>query len=75
MRKLLLFGLTVFAGLAAYSLLVAEQKQRPAWRDRDEPPEPRGDSDERRCAAVTASGERCRRSPEPGSDYCWQHGG
>lgn len=26
-----------------------------------------------RCAAVTQSGTRCSREPEPGSAYCWQH--
>lgn len=75
MRKLFLLALTAFAALAGWSLLIAEQKQQPTWRDRDAAPDRGGAAPERRCAAVTASGERCRRSPEPGSDYCWQHGG
>lgn len=27
------------------------------------------------CAAITKKGKQCRRSPSPGSIYCWQHGG
>ena len=26
------------------------------------------------CCAYTAAGYRCRRNPDPGSKYCWQHG-
>lgn len=25
------------------------------------------------CVAVTKSGDRCAREPQPGSAYCWQH--
>lgn len=28
-----------------------------------------------RCAATKKSGERCSREAQPGSEYCWQHGG
>lgn len=28
----------------------------------------------RRCAATTASGNRCSREAEEGSRFCWQHG-
>ena len=27
------------------------------------------------CDAITKKGEKCRRAPVPGSQYCWQHGG
>ena len=27
------------------------------------------------CAAITKKGTLCKRSPAPGSAYCWQHGG
>ncbi len=28
-----------------------------------------------RCQAITKSGTQCKRKAEPGSKYCWQHGG
>jgi hypothetical protein len=28
-----------------------------------------------RCVATKKSGERCSRETQPGSQYCWQHGG
>lgn len=27
------------------------------------------------CDALTKKGEKCKRNPMPGSQYCWQHGG
>lgn len=27
----------------------------------------------RRCAAITQNGTRCKRQAAPGSIYCWQH--
>ena len=72
MRNLIRLLLALAAALAALSLLDAERRtpvRRPAGGGTDEEEEPS------QCEAVTQSGVRCRRPTEPGSDYCWQHGG
>lgn len=75
MRRLILFVLTLGLGAVAYSLLRAGCGDAPG----SEAPPGAGGGDAPpaggRCAARTRSGSRCTRQAEPGSGYCWQHGG
>jgi hypothetical protein len=76
-RKLVWFLLALGLGAVAYSLVrgeptVAGAAPAGAGDERGNGPPP-GPGD--RCAATTGSGRRCRREAEPGSPYCWQHGG
>ena len=87
-RLLLLLG-TLGLGALAYSLLrtegelgaPAEAAGPGAAGPEPEPrpePEPAGAPPTvapARCAATTKSGKRCGREAQPGSRYCWQHGG
>ena len=77
MRTLIRLLLLAFVAVAGWSLLDAEKRtrSRPGRASSDGDDAQSGSGDEPRCEAVTASGERCRRPAEPGSDYCWQHGG
>jgi hypothetical protein len=81
LKRLLLILATLGFGALAYALLRAEGERalRPATGGpRQEPPgapPPAPVEAPRRCAAVTASGKRCARETQPGSEYCWQHGG
>jgi hypothetical protein len=85
LKRLLLILATLGFGALAYALLRAEGERalRPATGGpREEPPgaprpapQPGPVEAPRRCAAVTASGKPCAREVQPGSEYCWQHGG
>lgn len=72
MRNLIRLLLVLTAALAALSLLDAERRAPVRRRASDDAGE---DGEPPQCEAVTQSGVRCRRPAEPGSDYCWQHGG
>jgi hypothetical protein len=85
-KRLLLLLATLGAGALAYALLRAEGERVLRRPEREPaagaaPKEPAGaaggaaETGPRRCAAVTASGKPCGREPQPGSQYCWQHGG
>lgn len=77
MHRLILFLLTLGLGAVGYSLL--RSGSAPAAREATSPgggtePEPAAAAPGR-CAAITQGGSRCTREAEPGSGYCWQHGG
>lgn len=85
--KRLLFALiTLGLGALGYALLRAEAERcmgsvprepsapPPAGRPRPvAEPEPAPEPPV--CAATTKSGKPCARPAQPGSRYCWQHGG
>jgi len=87
--KRLLFALiTLGLGALGYALLRAEAERSlrpvpqepstapPPDRPRREPAaEPEPVAEPPVCAATTKSGKPCARAAQPGSRYCWQHGG
>jgi hypothetical protein len=81
-KRLLLLLATLGAGALAYTLMRSEG-ERVLRRVEEEPPAapppgPRPQAaaaEPARCIAITSSGERCERQAQPGSQYCWQHGG
>ncbi len=79
-RLLILLG-TLGLGALAYGLLrnegelgAPEEADLPAAPE-PEPAEARSAAPPSRCAATTKGGKRCGREAQPGSRYCWQHGG
>lgn len=68
MRPFLLMVLAAAVGAFARALLEAERKRAPSETSRSDAHDPT-------CRAETKSGARCSRPAEPGSAYCWQHGG
>lgn len=72
-RLLFLLG-ALGLGALAYSLLRTEGELGVSAQA-DAPPEPEPAAAPAQCAATTKSGKRCGREAQPGSRYCWQHGG
>jgi len=70
-KRLLLLLATLGAGALAYALMRSEGERvlRRVEEEPAAPPEPG------RCIAITSSGRGCERQAQPGSQYCWQHGG
>lgn len=75
MKKLLLTLATFGLGALAYAMLRSELESSASLAPARDTDEGDGAGEARRCEAVTRSGERCAREAEPGSSFCWQHGG
>ncbi len=52
-----------------------EPEPRPAPKSRPAPKPQETSAEPPVCAGRTKSGKRCSRPAQPGSKYCWQHGG
>lgn len=72
-RSLILFTGTLGLGAIAYALV---KKDEEGFLGDLVPSAPKaGTGSITRCAGITQSGKRCSRESEPGSTFCWQHGG